>query len=276
MPAMTKAFAGIAAVVLLAALPLPAAGEKMQVRDLDRTVSLDANGTVSIKSHKGSIQVETWGEARAQVSARIEPDTGCGFDPYQNERVERTRIDVETTPSRLELHSNYDRLEDFEPIRLDIPGLEGATCSAYPFIHYRLRIPATARLEIEDHKSNIDVAGLRGATRISSHKGDVHVKGQAGGLDLTTHKGEVRVEFARLAADSRLTTHKGDIEVSLPRSAGFDLDARVEGGGRLDSSFAVAERAVDRRSRVSEQSINGGGPRLELSTHKGSLTLKEN
>lgn len=275
---MPKAFAGIAALALaFSTLPPASARGESVARALDRTVALDAGGVVSIKSHKGSVQVETWDEPRAQVSARVAPDTSCGTDAYQQERVDRTRIDFESTPSRLELHSNYDRLEGLEPIRLDIPGLDGATCSAHPFVHYRLRIPATARLEIEDHKSKIDVAGLRGATRISSHKGDVDVKAQAGGLDLTTHKGEVRVEFARLAADSRLTTHKGDIEVAVPRRAGFDLDARLERGGNFDTSFDIARQtdAADRRGRVYEEAINGGGPRLELSTHKGSLRLME-
>lgn len=273
---MTKAFAGIAAVAAALAVstvtPSPAAGESV-ARALDRTVALDAGGAVSIKSFKGSIHVESWDQPRAEVSARVEPDTGCGTDAYQQERVDRTRIDFESTPSRLELHSNYKRLEGLEPIRLEIPGMDGATCSAHPFVHYRLRIPATARLEIEDHKSKIDVTGLRGATRISSHKGDVEVKRQAGGLDLTTHKGDVRVEFARLAGDSRLTAYKGDIEVAVPRSAGFDLEARMERGGTFDTSFDIAERAVDRRERVYEQAINGGGPRLELSTRNGSLRL---
>jgi hypothetical protein len=82
-------------------------------------------------------------------------------------------------------------------------------------------------------------------------------------------------EFARLRAASRLETHKGDIEVALPRAAGFDLDAHVERGGSLEALFDLDERQVGRRERVYEQKVNGGGPRLELSTRNGSLRITE-
>ena len=182
-------------------------------------------------------------------------------------------MDFESTPSSLELRSNYEKLDALPTIPFHAAGFD-ATCSAHPFIHYRLRIPHTARLDVEDYKSKITVSGLRSDARISTHKGDVDVKAHDGAIDLTTHKGDVRVEFARLGGDSRLETDKGDIEISMPRSAGFDLDARVERGGTLDAAFPLEERTVDRRERVYEQRVNGGGPRLELSTRSGSIRIK--
>lgn len=240
------------------------------VREFHRTVALDAGGTVSIRTFKGSIEVEPWGEPQADVFARIEADTSCGNDSQQSERVRLTEVDFESTGSRLEVRSNYDKLKDFPPIPFHTAGFD-ATCSAHPFIHYRLRIPRGARLDVEDHKSKIAVSGLRSDARIHTHKGSVDVKGHEAALDLLTHKGEVRVEFARLAAVSRLETYKGDLEISVPRSAGFDLDARVERGGTLDAAFRLDERIVNRRERVSKTKVNGGGPRLELSTRNGSI-----
>jgi hypothetical protein len=243
-------------------------------REVQRTVSLDARGTVSIQTFKGSVEVETWGEPQAELSAWIEPDESCGVDPDREERVRLTEIEIDSSATRLSLRSNYDRLKDLPHIRYQADGID-ATCSAYPFVRYRLRIPRTARLDVEDHKSHIAVNGLHADARIRTHKGSVKVKGHDGALDLTTHKGDVHVEFARLADGSRLETYKGDIQVTLPRSAGFDLDARVERGGSLDAPFRLDERQVGRRERAYEQKVNGGGPRLELSTRNGSLRITE-
>jgi hypothetical protein len=268
---MSKAFAGLVLAFGLASASVPARAD--DVREIHRTVTLDAHGTFAIRTFKGSIEVEPWDQPQADVVARIEADTSCGSDGREAERVRLTEVDFDSTPSRLEVRSNYDKLEGFPAIPLRTAGFE-ATCSAHPFIHYRLRIPRTARLDVEDHKSKITVSGLRSDARISTHKGSVHVKEHDGAIDLSTHKGNVHVQFARLGGDSRLETYKGDIEISLPRSAGFDLDARVERGGTLDAAFSLDEKIVGRRERIYEQKVNGGGPRLELSTHKGSIQIK--
>jgi putative adhesin len=267
---MSRAFAGLVLAFGLVSVPATAA----DFREVQRTVALDSRGTVAIRTYKGSIDVEPWDQARAEVFARIEADTSCGTDAYQSERVRQTEVDFDSTASRLELRSNYDKLEDVPSIPIHVPGFD-STCSAHPFVHYRLRIPRTARLDIEDHKSRIEVSGMRSESRISTHKGKVHVKAHDGALDVTTHKGNVHVEFARLDGASRLETDKGDLEISVPRSAGFDLDARVERRGALTAAFPLDEQMVGRNERVYEQKVHGGGPRLELSTRNGSIRITE-
>jgi hypothetical protein len=267
---MSRAFAGLVVLSWIAAV----AAHAEESREIQRTVTLDSRGTVSIHTFKGSVDIETWDQPRAEVFARIEPDTSCGADSQQQERVRLTEVEIDSTATRLALRSSYDRLKDFPSIRLVIDGID-ATCNAYPFVRYRLRIPRTARLEIEDHKSEIAVSGLRADARLRTHKGSVNVKGHDGSLDLSTHKGDVHVEFARLADASRIETYKGAMEVAVPRSAGFDLDARVERDGSLDAPFNLDERSVGRRERVYEQKVNGGGPLLTLSTRNGSLRITE-
>ena len=142
-------------------------------------------------------------------------------------------------------------------------------------MRYRLRIPRTARVEIEDHKSRITLNALAGDARIRTHKGAVRVKGHDAALDLETHKGDAHVEFARLTEASRLETYKGDIEVAVPRNAGFDLDARVERRGMLQAPFVLGERDLGRHERTYEQKVNGGGPTLTLTTRNGSLRITE-
>jgi hypothetical protein len=271
---MSRAFAGLAGLVLASGIAaVPAAAQGAESREIHRAVALDDRGTVVLRTFKGSIVVEPWDEPRAEVFARIEADTTCGSDAQQAERVRRTEVDFESSPTRLEVRSNYDDLKDFASIPYHVDGFD-ATCSAHPFIHYRLRVPRTAKLDIEDHKSRIAIDGMRADARISTHKGTVDVKAHDGALDLTTHKGNVHVAFARLGGPSRLETYKGDIEISMPKSAGYDLDARVERAGMLEAGFPLDETIVNRRERVYDQKVNGGGPLLTLTTRSGSIRIK--
>jgi putative adhesin len=266
---MPRAFAGLSLLFwVVSASAVAAEGPAIQ-----RTVALDARGAVSIETFKGAVDVQTWDEPRAEISARIEPDTGCGNNAQQMERVRLTKVDIDSTPARLSIRSNYDALEGLDRIRMEIKGMDMA-CNAHPFVLYELRIPRTARLDISDHKSKITVTGLHADARIASHKGSVFVNDHDGGLDFRTHKGDAHVEFARLA-ESRLETYKGDIEVAVPRAAGFDLDARVERRGLLETPFTLDETQVSRRERIYEQKINGGGPLLEMSTRNGRLRITE-
>jgi hypothetical protein len=271
---MSRAFAGLAGFVLASGIAaVPAAAQAAESREIHRAVALDARGTVVIHTFKGSIVVEPWDEPRAEVFARIEADSTCGDDAHQSERVRLTEVDFASSDSRLEVETNYEKLDGLPVIPLHSPGFD-ASCSAHPFIHYRLRMPRTAKLDIDDHKSKIAINGMRADVRISTHKGTVDVKAHDGALDLTTHKGNVHVAFARLGGPSRLETYKGDIEISMPASAGYDLDARVERAGMLEAAFPLDESLVNRRERVYEQKVNGGGPRLQLTTRSGSIRIR--
>ena len=203
---MSRAFAGLAGLVLASGIAAtPAVARGAETREVHRAVALDARGTVALRTFKGSIVVEPWDQPRAEVFARIEADTTCGADAEQAERVRLTEVDVSSSGSRLEVRSNYDKLEGLPLIPFHAPGFDAA-CNAHPFVHYRLRVPRTAKLDIEDHKSKIAIDGMRADVRISTHKGTVDVKAHDGSLDLTTHKGNVHVAFARFGGPSRLET----------------------------------------------------------------------
>ncbi len=66
-----------------------------------------------------------------------------------------------------------------------------------------------------------------------------------------------------------IDTYKGEIEVSLPKTAAFDLDADSGRRGDFRSDFEVGVRSGGR----TRMALNGGGPRLFLTTHKGNLKL---
>jgi hypothetical protein len=267
---MFKALVPVAA-ILFAAAPGVLSAETAS-KDLHRTVTLEKNGRVEIETFKGSVKVTAWDRAEAEITARIESDDSCGDKKYQAEMVRDTEVRISGEGAFLRIRSDYDRVQNVHTWS----GWPFGSCSAVPFVHYTIAMPRSARLDIKDHKSRIEVADLASDVSIDSHKGEVRVTGLAGRLNLDTHKGDVRVAFAKMVGDSRIDTHKGDIEISAPKDAHFTVDAEVGRRGRFDSDFPVLMRSSHRRSREErvEGAINGGGPTLRLTTHNGSFRLR--
>jgi hypothetical protein len=237
-------------------------------KEIHKTLALDAAGEVSIKTHKGSVAVTTGDKAEVKIDARIESDGLCGDAAEQAKQVERTNVTILPSNSSIRIESDYSQLEH-------IWRAFTSECSSLPLIHYQITMPKTARLAIEDHKSQITVSNLSAKASIQSHKGTIKVSGLSGSLDLQTHKGHAQIAFAKLSGSSRFETHKGDIEVVLPGSAGFVLDAQLGRRAHLESDFASARREDRRGAQSYSGPVNGGGPELHFESHRGNLFLKK-
>jgi hypothetical protein len=242
-----------------ASAPAPAA-HAQTAKSVGRAVRLDPRGEVAISTFKGSVEVTTWDRGEVQIDARVESDG-------TPELVALTDVRIEGGGAHLAIESDYDRAHDWTRRRqLDDVRL--------PLVRYRIRVPRAARVTIEDHKSDIRLVGLRGPLTLDTHKGRVRIEALEGPIQLSTHKGNVDAGIARLAAHSSFDTHKGTITIRVPPRAGFDLFADLGRRGRLDGPPMVASvRHDDDDDERYSSRVNGGGPRLELSTHKGAFRI---
>jgi len=262
--------ANIALVLTLVALPTLALAADGRSREIDRTFPLTADGEVRIDTYKGSVTVTASASPEVKVHARIELDESCRDDDRREEKVKQTEVKFQATMDRLTIESDYSQVDDWWGLRNLFEH-----CSARPFIHYEVSAPSTVKISIRDHKSRIRISDIHSDIRIRTHKGKVEVTGLDGAMDLETTKGEARIVFSKLSRSSRFETHKGEIELVLPKGAGFKLDADIGRRGSLKSDFAgVATTGNGRRGETLAASVNGGGPALRLSTHKGRFQIK--
>ncbi len=158
-----------------------------------------------------------------------------------------------------------------------------------PKVTFRVTVPKEYNLEIhtsggsidiEDLIGNVDAHTSGGSIEVGSITGNVKLKTSGGSilteaihgeLDAHTSGGSIRVTMAQqLTEDAELTTSGGSITAYLIEDISIDIDASTS-GGRVRSDFDV-------NGRVKKQSIrgeiNGGGPRLELHTSGGSISIK--
>jgi DUF4097 and DUF4098 domain-containing protein YvlB len=134
-------------------------------------------------------------------------------------------------------------------------------------------MPATASLEIEDHKSDMTIAGLSGDLSVETHKGSVKVVGHSGGVRVDTHKGDVELDFATIARPIRIETYKGTVTLRVPAAARFDVEANLDDDdAEFRSDFPMTVTRTGSEGSVLAH-VGGGGPAMRLETHKGSISI---
>jgi hypothetical protein len=262
---LSIAHAGLAAL----AFSVAAGAQASDIKEVHKTLAVDKDGRVSIHTFKGSVTVTTWDKPEIQIDARIEPGSD---DREDREKVQWTEVRVSGGGSSVHVDSDYD---DVKRHTRGFLGLFDWDSGSLPLVHYKIQMPATASLEIEDHKSDIKVSDLKGDLKIDTYKGTARVSNLDGAARVETYKGDVVVEFARYSHASRFETYKGTIELRMPRDSRFELDADSGRHGDVDTDFAVLSRAGHSSSDYrASGSVNGGGPSLRMTTHKGKLRIR--
>jgi len=259
-----------AALVLAGAAIAEAQTSSTSSKQVHRTLALDRAGQVRVETYKGSVKIAAWDRPEVEVSAEVVADDGCGDATYQAEMVRDTEVRIEGGGDSLRIESDYDKARDHNFWR----NFPFGSCSSLPNVHYTISMPSTAKLDLKDYKSSLEIAGLQAQVRISTYKGDSRIKGLAGPLRFDTYKGDARVAFDRLSGDSSFKTHKGDIEITLPKDTRFAVNAEVGRRGRMESDFPVVTRTRGHRNERVEGSVNGGGPEIALETSRGSFRLR--
>ncbi len=257
------------------ALVLPSSAQRKKITE---TVDLNANGRVQVDTYKGSIDVTTWDRNEVEIEAIIEADGNQSLVAF-------TEVHIRQSGNTLRIESDYKKAkQEGEKLRN-----WGKNNMSLPFVHYKIRMPRTADLTIDDYKSEITIEslvadldletykgearidGVTGDIRIDTYKGEVEATNLAGSLEADTYKGNITAEFAELSGDSTIDTYRGDVRLRLPRDAGFDLNANLGKNGDLDTDFGLSDVSIEKNKY--RGTIGGGGPDLEVDTYRGRIQV---
>jgi DUF4097 and DUF4098 domain-containing protein YvlB len=234
--------------------------EAADFKDVNKTVALHPNGSVTLENHKGSIHVTTWDRAEVEIQARIQAEDGTSMD---RRRFEGTDVRIDSSTGAVHIRTIYPEFN--------------SCCSPddgnNPEVRYTIRMPRTGRLTIRDHRSETQIADVGGALDIDTHRGTVRVERLSGPLQLTTHRGDVTVGFASFNGNSSIGTYRGTIELTLPKSSRFNLQTDLGKHASVNSDFPVVVRSANRQSESMQGNVNGGGPTLDIKTVRGSIRL---
>ena len=259
----------IIAVVILVCITLWVPAVSQFSKEIRKTVDISNDGRVDIDTYKGSITIQTWDQPMVEIYAQVEAD---GRAKYDREMVDDTEIRIHSSSDRVEIRSDYGRSEHHG---FSLFGLFGEESGSLPFVHYTIKMPATARLKIKDYKSETKISNLLSSLRMETYKGSVIINEHNGPVDIETYKGNVKIDFARLSGDCSFETYKGRVEITLPKNAGFKLRADLGRRSDFTCDFDLNIKRSSRKDDYIKASVNGGGPELSFNTTKGEIRLYE-
>ena len=233
-----------------------------KIREEEKTFEMAKDGYVSIDTYKGSIDVETWDKAEVYVHVKIEADTDGWSSTSPEEQLDNVKIRYDASDNSVRIQSKYDKVSSFF----------GSSTRA--LVHYKIKMPQTAELEIDDYKSETRIQNLQADIKMETYKGRVDVIELNGGIDLETYKGDAAIDFVELKNDCKFDTYKGSIELNLGPDSKFDLDVDMGKRGDFDCDFDYSINGRRHNDEV-QGSVNGGGPRIEFETFKGDLKIRK-
>jgi len=257
---------------LVALLLLPATAQAQATRTVQRTIDLDADGSVSVSTFSGAVDVTTWDRASVEVAVRIEATSQSSLD--------RTEIEFDGSGSRLDIEADFDgvrasnwgRSTDVPETYFTIQMPRQANLEAKVFSATVSGVDLGGDLEIEAFSGDIDVQGIDGELHIDVYSGDLTATDVRGPVTYSSFSGDATVTVDDLADDWSFSTFSGDATVSLAATAAFEVraDTGMSGSLRADG-FDVQNLRTDDGYRGA---INGGGPRLAFTTFSGAFRLR--
>src|SRR5262249_27404509 len=135
--------------------------------------------------------------------------------------------------------------------------------------------PYNTDLKMTAHNGGLSVSDIRGRLNLGTHNGGISVARVGGELTGTTHNGgvhggEVVSETSRI----QLESYKGGIHLSLPSNCSAQVHGET-GHGSIKSDFAMPVAVNgERRPRIVDFTIGGGGPSIQLKTNNGGVVIE--
>lgn len=218
-----------------------------------QTYPLTADGTVSLDSVNGTVEIVGWD--RNEVSVEAEKSASS------EDSLKRIEIAIDAAPDRVTIKTKLEK-------KWFSFGFNRAE------VRYKLRVPATASLKkIDVVNADVHVRGVKCYVDLDTVNGSIDAQGLAHGGRFDTVNGSIRAEFSEISAQDRivLDTVNGSATVTLPANAAFTLKAdSVNGGISCDFPITVGKAG----SRHLNGNVNGGGAEVVLDSVNGGLAVR--
>ncbi len=250
----------LCACLLVLALPVAVFGAE---RVVEESFDVAPDARLFLESHKGEIKIRTADVSEVRMTARIYPDDGPAED------LDLVSIETSSGKGYVRIKVEYDEIQRQRSGEL----FKDSEGFSLPFVDFDIVMPDSGRLDLETHKSKIDVEAPSGEVIIETHKGEGRVTNVRGDFELRTHKGELDVEITEMG-DIEIETHKGTVDLRVHGAADFSVRGQSHKGRiSFDGYDIPIERGKDRELWISHTE-GGGDHRIELETHKGEIRVE--
>ena len=219
----------------------------------DRQYPLAPGGQIEVANLNGPIEVSQGPAGTVEIQAVITAKSMS--EDQANDILLKGKITEDISPDRVKVETVIPR------------GVRGS----YE-VRYRVRAPADAVTTLSTTNGSVKAEGLGGSLKASVVNGSLELTDIGGAVDAAAVNGPLSAKLSKVTAAVRLETTNGRLNLQLPGSSKADLSARVVNGGLNISGFAV-ENPRGTRIRNLDTRLNGGGPKIDLRTTNGRITI---
>jgi DUF4097 and DUF4098 domain-containing protein YvlB len=124
-------------------------------------------------------------------------------------------------------------------------------------------------------RGDLQANDITGPFQLKTGSKDVELSDFTQGVEISVQRGDIDLRPGKLPlAAMNVRTKSGDVQISLPASAKFELKATTtRGEAENDFGSPLQTQQDGRRSSIS--GTTGTGPLLQLSTDRGTLTVRK-
>lgn len=241
----------------------PALAVEIEER-FDQRYDLGAGGSVAVSNVNGAVLVKAWDGDQVRVEAVKK--VKAGDRAAAREIMQKLRIDIERRGDHLEIDTELPRRENGL-----LDWVFGNQVNAN--VSYTISVPHSTDIEVDTVNGKIEVRGVAGRVVADTTNGGIHMSDVRGSVDAGTTNGGIEVALSEVAGDRamRFSTTNGGIRLSLPRDVRASVEADTTNGGIDMEGLHADVRSHGRRHLKAD--VNGGGPRIELSTTNGGIRI---
>ncbi|HTV00174.1 MAG TPA: DUF4097 family beta strand repeat-containing protein, partial [Luteitalea sp.] len=219
---------------LVLSLGLGASAQAQQV-PFSQTVDAGAAPTVAIETTRGQVEVTGADVPRLEVAGTVVVRLGLNVpaDALDLARAVAKAPPVTVTGSQ---------------VRLSLPADERARQAV--IVHWRVRVPRAAAVDIRTASGEIRLSDVRGAARADTGSGAVSVIGATGGLTVASRSSAI--DLARLAGDVRVRSGSGSVRIAMSGPGAIDAETR-------SSAIEIDGASASLQARSGSGAIEVGG-----------------
>lgn len=255
----------IVTLALLATAVVSLAGCDLVMTDLSaratdewkRTYTVAAGGRIEVLNLNGKIEVE--------------PSSGNTFE-VRAERIGRGASEAAAKEAlgRIEIVEQASEREVRIETRVARTGIFSHGGGE---VRYFLRVPAGSDLRVRTVNGGVTLTEVSGTLKADTTNGGIDGRRLSGSLEAGTTNGGIEIEMDKVAEGGvRLETTNGGIDLRIPKDTAATISARLT-NGRIDASSLGIQVEGEISRRRLDGKLNGGGPRINLETTNGGITI---
>lgn len=231
-----------------------------------KTIALKEAGSFSLDNVNGSITITTSPAMEVSIKA-------TKYARWRKTDLGKVRIEVVQGEKSVKIDTIYEKRNLGAKVDYEITVPEGTALELVKTVNGRITVSGKfEKAELRSTNGHIEARGEFGWLEASTTNGSLEVAQVKGRLDLQTTNGNIKAELNELTADFRARTTNGSIKIAFRDKPNAYLTARtVNGSIRVEYPLTV-EGQISRR-RIEGRLGNGQGPRLDLQTTNGSISL---